>query len=178
MSTVIYEIPGTEKGAILSGCERYRYLLWRRWEPRASMKPLLFAMLNPSTADATEDDPTIRRCMGFARAWGFPGVLVVNAFAWRATDPRELEDAEDPIGPLNDTYLRSAAHEAGRVIVGWGSHKLLQKNRSEAARARVYAVAEALGHDRLEALKINKDGSPAHPLYIPNATQPVPWSPL
>src|SRR5262249_14212908 len=96
------------RAAVISDCGRYRYSLTRRWgdaaEPRA-----LFVMLNPSTADAEQDDPTIRRCIGFAKAWGMGSLEVVNLYALRATDPAALLSAPDPIGPKNDTMITSAA---------------------------------------------------------------------
>ena len=97
----------------------YRYRLTRRWETddRASM--LRWIMLNPSTADASLDDPTIRRCMGFARAWGYGGIVVHNLYALRATDPRQLRDHPDPVGPVNDSYI---AGWRVPTICAWGAH--------------------------------------------------------
>ena len=102
-------------GATFSRDRRYRYRLWRRWD--RSRAVVAFVMLNPSTADAMHDDPTIRRCVGFARAWGFGGVDVVNLFALRATDTRALRKAADPIGPANDRHLRRAVRSAGLIVL-------------------------------------------------------------
>ncbi|MEO8632426.1 MAG: DUF1643 domain-containing protein, partial [Chloroflexota bacterium] len=107
-------------GAVFSGDRRYRYRLWRRWE---LSRPLIaFCMLNPSTADERSDDPTIRRCIGFARDWGYGGVEIVNVFALRATDPRELRRLRDPVGPRNDSYVLDAAERAASVVIAWGAH--------------------------------------------------------
>jgi hypothetical protein len=129
-------------------------------------------MLNPSTADAEEDDPTIRRCMGFAKAWGCGGVNVVNLYAWRATLPSEMFRAQidelDIVGPENDDYLlacRMASHQDQTpVVAAWGTNA-----RSE----RVDQVLELLGPG-LQCLGRNQDGSPKHPLYIKGGTRLVP----
>src|SRR5438128_11131670 len=109
-------------GATFSRDRRYRYRLWRRWD--RSRAVVAFVMLSPSTADAMHDDPTIRRCVGFARAWGCGGVDVVNLFALRATDPRALRKAADPIGPANERHLRRAVRAAGLVVLAWGAHAM------------------------------------------------------
>ena len=96
----------------------YRYMLGRQW---GAPPFLLWMMLNPSTADATEDDPTIRRCSGFAKHWGFGGLVVVNLFAFRATNPADLRAAEQPIGPENDRHLVNAARSCPRVVAAWGA---------------------------------------------------------
>jgi len=132
----------------------YRYLLWRRWAEAASV---LFVMLNPSTADAQRDDPTIRRCIGFARAWGFGGVEVVNLFAWRATDPRELRRAADPIGPANDRAITLAAARSHAILAAWGVHgALLDRDRQ---------VTALLAGSRVRCLAHTGNGAPRHPLY-------------
>lgn len=104
-------------GAVLSSCGLYRYRLTRRW---AEGPAVLFVMLNPSTADATADDPTIRRCIGFAKREGMPAIEVVNLFAFRATKPEDLVKACDPVGPANDHHIVEAAGGAGRIIAAWG----------------------------------------------------------
>src|SRR5262245_13227298 len=107
-----------QSSAELSPCGRYRYALTRTWgDPK---KVVCWVMLNPSTADADQDDPTIRRCLGFSRAWGAGGLVVVNLFALRATDPDQLRIAADPVGPDNDSHLSTAAF--GRLVVAaWGA---------------------------------------------------------
>lgn len=146
--------PLDDRGAELSPCLRYRYRLWRRWAPGA---PLVFCMLNPSTADATEDDPTIRRCIGFARRDGYPAIEVVNLFAFRATDPAELPEASVAVGTMNDAFLRRAFTAAALVVAAWGAHPLAE------ARARVVA---ALAPGPLHCLGVTKSGAPRHPLYV------------
>jgi len=145
--------------------EPYRYRLWRRWGDGPAA---LFVMLNPSTADDTRDDPTIRRCIGFARRWRFGGLEVVNLYALRATRPRDLLAAAAPVGPDNDDHLRDAAARAGAIVVAWGRHG----RPDRAAR-----VAALLGAARLQCLGVNQDRSPRHPLYVPAAARRRRWSP-
>lgn len=154
-----------DSGAIFDG--PYRYLLWRRWE--ASAAGVLFVMLNPSTADARRDDPTIRRCIGFARAWGFGGVEVVNLFAWRATLPRELRRAADPIGPRNDQVIAEAAARAQAVIVAWGIHGVHLGRGDD--------VAHLLAAARPRCLGATATGAPRHPLYVRAAVTCAAWTP-
>jgi hypothetical protein len=134
----------------------YRYLLWRRWADAAS---LLFVMLNPSTADAERDDPTIRRCIGFARAWGFGAVEVVNLFAWRATYPRELRRARDPIGPDNDRVILEAAARNQAIIAAWGNHGAFGERDRQVAALLAPFGARCLGAR-------TSGGAPRHPLYV------------
>ena len=113
-------------------------------------------MLNPSTADAERDDPTIRRCMGFARGWGFGGVVVVNLFGLRSPDPAALLAAADPVGPLNDAHVRRACRDAGLVVAAWGAHRSVGK--------RALEIGPLLG----EACCFGRTlgGDPRHPLYL------------
>lgn len=145
--------------AEFSDCRKYRYCLARYFHDRPcnSKKAVMFVMLNPSTADADADDPTIRRCIGFARQWGFDRLLVANLFAWQATDPKEIMRAADPIGPENDKFIERMTREAELTVCAWG------KDGSFMGRAA--AVLEMLSFPM--ALKLNQDGSPAHPLYQP-----------
>lgn len=155
---------GVDSGAILSPCHVYRYLLWRTWA-REKAK-LCWIMLNPSTADEELDDATIRVCMGRARHLGFGGIEVVNLFAIRATEPNTLYTAWQPISePLRPTYnadiLLDTARRSAMVICAWGKHGVFL-NRGKLVRSALQA--EGI---RCHALRINKDGSPAHPLRIP-----------
>lgn len=152
----------------LSACGRYRYTLRRSW---AADGPVgTFVMLNPSTADGTLDDPTIRRCVGFARTLGCASLLVVNLYAYRATDPRELRRVVDPVGPANDDAIAAAAVAAGEcdgpLIVAWGGHAHLD---------RVSDVMRLPGMGRAAAL--TKAGQPRHPLYLHRESRPSPWAP-
>jgi hypothetical protein len=125
----------------------------------------MFVGLNPSTADETLDDPTIRRCMGFARSWGYDGLCMTNLFAFRATDPSVMKAAEDPVGPMNDSILVSLAENAGIVVAAWGVHgSYLGRDR---------AVIEML--PQLHCLRLTISGHPAHPLYLPAGLEPFPW---
>ena len=140
---------------VFSPCGRYRYRLSRAW--LLGEGTVLFVMLNPSTADAEMDDPTIRRCMGFARRWGFQGLVVGNLFAWRATDPRELCRVADPIGPDNDHHLKAMSGNADAVIAAWGEWGAL-RGRNEHVTGLLGGVVEHLG--------LTKQGHPRHPLYV------------
>jgi hypothetical protein len=144
----------------------YRYTLWRLWDDRPHV---VFIMLNPSTADAQADDPTIRRCMGFARLWGYGGICVVNLFAYRSTDPRALATVLDPVGPRNDEQIDSTIGGADLIVAAWGAHGTIG-----ARSAVVRALVEK--HRPLHHLGLTKNGSPRHPLYLRGDTQPVRWT--
>lgn len=156
--------PGIERSAEFSGCRKYRYRLARWWGPG---RRLVWVMLNPSTADAQENDPTVERCERRARSMGFDGVEVVNIFALRSTDPSALYTAEDPIGPCNEQAILEAGL-SGPFVCAWGGHGSLLGQGS-----RVETMLRALGRE-LYALKVNRDGSPAHPLYVPYRIEPQP----
>ncbi|WP_425318523.1 DUF1643 domain-containing protein [Pseudomonas nitroreducens] len=156
--------------AIISDCGQYRYLLTRESGlPLAEAPAALFIMLNPSTADATLDDPTIRRCRGFAQAWGCSGLAVANLYAYRATNPRDLLQCTDPVGPENDAQLAALAGEYRDIVCAWGKH-------AKADRVSVVAAILQQAGARLWCLGINKDGSPKHPLYIRQDTQLMRWN--
>lgn len=150
--------------AELSPCGTYRYALGREWDE--SRPSVLFVMLNPSTADAVHDDPTIRRCIGFARDWGYGGLLVGNLYAFRATKPADLPPGSRAVGPENDAWLARLRDRAGLVVAAWGA-------RQSAVR-RAMVVKGLLGD--LWVLGLTFQGLPRHPLYVPAATQPVRWS--
>jgi hypothetical protein len=157
--------------AYFSPCRQYRYTLWREWIG-GNDTTCAFVGLNPSTATDTEDDPTIRRCIGFAKSWGFSRLLMLNLFALRATDPQVMLVHPDPVGPENDTTTLSIVFGGyvgvvGMVVAAWGCHG--------AHMGRANAVREMLG-SRLHYLRLNKDGSPAHPLYLPKTLTPIRWS--
>lgn len=151
-----------ERGATISDCGRYRYALWRKWAPGETV---MFVGMNPSTADATLDDPTIRRCVGFARAWGYGGLMMTNLFAWRATVPAHMLMAADPVGSDNDATLRTAYLNAALTVAAWGAHGTYG--------GRHNAVRKML--PRLHYLRLTKDGHPGHPLYLPASLRPVEW---
>jgi hypothetical protein len=150
--------------ALFSACRTWRYELAREL---AGAGTVAFVGLNPSTADEASDDPTIRRCIGFARGWGFARLEVVNLYAFCTTDPRELWRADDPVGPENDRILAEVFDGAELVIAAWGMH----------ARAeRLGELATVLGNRRLHALGVTKNGAPRHPLYVRADVQPWPYA--
>lgn len=149
-----------DSGATFSPCKKYRYSLWRIWD---TDKPLLgFCMLNPSTAGESENDPTIERCCCRARHLGFGGIIVTNIFAYRSTDPKNLKTVEDPVGPDNNARITERMWECHTMICGWGKHGSYLGRGQEVLNMLIYWM----GNNRVRALKINKDGSPSHPLYI------------
>lgn len=149
--------------AFISGCERYRYVLQRslvRFDPNAesvTLKRMVFVMLNPSTADAMRDDPTIRRCIFFAEREECNVLTVVNLYALRATNPAALAKASDPIGPENDKFLFAEIAQATMVVAAWGAHP--------SAKPRAEFLIKRRGR-ALMCLGKTKDGSPRHPLYV------------
>ncbi len=113
-------IDNLQRRANFSRCRQYRYALWRQWGEGDDF--MLLIGLNPSTADHRQDAPTIRRCIGFARDWGYSGLCVANLFAYRATYPQDLFATADPVGPKNDQWLRRLARQADLVVAAWGNH--------------------------------------------------------
>lgn len=184
-------------GAVISKDERYRYHLWREWrspvladeqrhwrwirdnrnayaldgagnrigEPHS----MIFVMLNPSTADASIDDPTIRRCVGFARAHNYERIDVLNLFAYRATEPKELFSVVDPVGPDNiDHFKKVVMRWRGPVICAWGAHGHYI-NQDQTALGWLSGM-------KIYALKITKGGAPGHPLYLPADSPLIPFA--
>jgi hypothetical protein len=158
---------GEESTATFSPCRTYRYALTRRWAhgPLAA-----FVMLNPSTADAFILDPTVRRCIGFARRWNAGGVLVLNLFALRSTDPKALYRHEDPVGPANDDVIAGwlASGEVDRVVAAWGAHGVLNGRAGQVASRLRTSGAEPV------CLGVTKDSHPRHPLYVRGDTAAIP----
>lgn len=160
----IRPIQGSDNDAVIVG--PYRYLLRRVWD--GTRPRLLWVLLNPSTADADTDDPTSRRCLTFSRDWGYGGLEIANLFALRATDPKHLLSADNPIGSENDRYLADAAARAARVIVAWGvTGKLHQRDQS------VLTLLTRHATQPLYCLGTTRDGCPRHPLYLPRAARPI-----
>lgn len=160
----------------------HRYLLGREvpkaqgdllagWQSPAGDGPLLFVMLNPSVADGRRDDPTIRRCIGFATAWGFTALEVVNLFARVCTDPDALYDHPDPVGPNNDAWIRRRARRASLVVCAWGA---AGGRRAVVRAAEVVGLLHADGI-RLHHLGLTATGAPRHPLYLPAELRPEVW---
>lgn len=157
---------GYDNGALLSGCGRYRYCLWRQWgSDRGNY--CNFIMLNPSTADAEVDDPTVTRCIRRAKKMGYSGLYVTNLFGLRGTDPACLRGCVDPVGPENDGWIGTTARQSKTVICAWGNGGLWM--------GRSAAVKKLLCGIQLHALKISSMGEPGHPLYISYGTVPEVW---
>jgi len=154
-------------GATFSDCERYRYKLWRVWDKSKGI--CMFLMLNPSTADELQNDPTVERCERRARSMGYGGLVVCNLFAFRATQPADMKAQDDPVGPDNDAVIIEESRGAAMIVCAWGNHGI-HRNRSERVRAIL-----GLHNITLHALNISKSGEPAHPLYQPYDRVPVLW---
>lgn len=129
-------------------------------------------LLNPSTADATRNDPTVRRCIGYAMAWGFGELEVVNIFALRSTDPAGLRAVEDPVGPGNDRAIRRAVARADLTVAAWGNHG------SHLSRSRRVRQLLSSTTNQVTALAVAQTGEPKHPLYLSASIEPKPWNPL
>lgn len=166
----------TLEPVVFSPCGQYRYVLRRR--VGLSEGICLFIMLNPSTADATQDDPTIRRCIGFAQLWGYGILEVCNLFAWRSTNPQSLykppgsillgTEEFDPIGFENDHFIAVAALNAHKVIAAWGNHGALHQRGTRVLELTAFAKY------RRYHLGITKAGEPRHPLYVAKSLIPAP----
>lgn len=155
---------GSTSTATLSDCSVYRYDLTRRWG--TGNRFALWVMLNPSTADAEQDDPTIRRCIAFSKEWECDGLVVVNLFALRATDPKALYAHDEPVGPQNDAHIGDwlCDEDVAEVVAGWGAHGMLD--------SRGYGVWLMACHARrvMTCLGTTKTGQPRHPLYVKGGT--------
>lgn len=158
---------GTVSAAHYSACERYRYSLERCWNPAG--RRALFVLLNPSTATEVRNDPTVERCERRARAWGYGAFRLCNLFAWRATDPRAMRIAADPVGDANDAMLEESAVAADLILCGWGRHGA-HLGRGRAVEARLRSARLRLWH-----LGLTRDGQPRHPLYVGYRVEPEPW---
>lgn len=149
------------KGAIFSRDRKYRYMLWREWD--SSKGTCVFIGLNPSTADEKEDDPTLRRCVNFAKQWGYGKYVMVNLFAYRATEPHELQKQAKPIGYKNNYHIKMQCNDADLVVAAWGNHGSFMK--------RDQKVLRLLKDTLLKCFKITATGQPAHPLYQPKGIE-------
>lgn len=152
-----------DTGAQFSACDRYRYRLWRIWDE--SRPTVAFVGLNPSTADATKDDPTIRRCVRFADDHGYGGLVMLNLYAWRSTDPSALHTSDRSGEADNLAMISATVQTVARMVAAWGSHPL--------ASPRGASLRSAVGG--WWCLGTTKGGHPRPPLYVPAATRLVPW---
>ena len=151
----------TKGSASFSRCRTYRYVLRRHWD--FGHGTVAFIGLNPSTATATEDDPTMRRCIRFAQDWGYAQFIMLNLFAFRATDPRDLVRADEPLGPRNRRTIARIARESDCVVAAWGAHPM----------AATHARTIVTHGGPLQCLGTTRNGSPRHPLYVAAATRRV-----
>jgi hypothetical protein len=158
--------PGSKVKTVISRCGLYRYQLSEIWNPAGPL--VLWVLMNPSVACVDNSDPTLRKTGNFARAWGYGGQLVWNVHAYRTTNKKKLLEVADPVGPRNDGHLLKLAARAKTVVLAYGQPP-------RALRKRAVQVVDMLaGHPELCHLRLAKDGTPMHPLYLPNALRPVP----
>lgn len=163
MKSLFGETTEIERSAVFSECRRYRYTLTRVWDWDSLV--VNFIGLNPSVANENDDDATIRRCMGFARSWGYGGIVMTNLFAWCATDPKEMKAAAEPIGKLNDSYLIRPVPEQylADPVACWGNHGI--------HLGRDKAVMELLKRQQVHCLGRTKGGCPKHPVRLAKVTK-------
>ncbi len=148
----------------------YRYALWRNFDPPLlrPARTILWICLNPSTADETEDDPTMRRCISFSKQWGYGGMFVTNIFGLRSTDPKGLKTIADPNGPDNDRVISDLCEWCEKIVVAWGAHGAFQQ------RAQ-YVIERLIGPRTFYCLGRTKQGYPKHPLYVKGVTPLEPY---
>lgn len=160
-------------GAEFSPDRVYRFRLWRRWEPG----PMLMVVgLNPSTADESVDDPTVRRCIGYARRWGFAGLRMLNCFAFRATDPKAMKLAPDLVWPENLSKIQTEANvtlrEGGAVLAAWGNDGA-HRHRSNDVRQALDLGSRGHAPSGVACLGLTRSGEPRHPLYLASDAKPI-----
>ena len=148
------------KDAKFSSCRKYRYALWRIWD--LSRPFLMFIGLNPSTADETKDDPTIIRCINFAKSWNYGGMYVTNLFAYRSSSTKKMMIFRNPIGVENDKWIKKLSQKSSIIIAAWGNDGK-HLNRSRTIEKKI---------PNLKCIKKNKSGQPSHPLYLSSNLKP------
>jgi hypothetical protein len=150
-----------KSSAEFSPCRKYRFTLWRTWD---ETKPYaMFIGLNPSTADETQNDPTVTRCINYAKSWGYGGLCMTNIFAYRATQPEDMMSEKKPIGDENDASILNSAKEAGVVVAAWGNDGSYM-GRSKQVKKLV---------QNLHCINMNASGEPTHPLYQKADLKPI-----
>lgn len=157
--------PRSRNGAEFNECRSHRYALWRRWCFDGPLRFGAFICLNPSTADEDQDDPTVRRCINYCKAWGLGGFVMLNAYGYRSTDPAGLKDPQDPIGSGNNYAIQRYSRAASIVICAWGVHCELKRERE---------ICELVDRP-LFCLGVTKQGRPRHPLYLRRDVMPKPF---
>lgn len=153
-----------KKGAILSRDRNYRYVLWRQWD--ADKPTCVFIGLNPSTADENDDDPTLRRCINFAKAWGFGKCIMLNLFAFRTTNPEDLKKQDKPVGYKNNHHIKTQCAKAA-LVVAWGNRGTLLKRNKQ--------VLKLLKGIPLKCFRVSAEEQPVHPLYQANNSRLKPY---
>lgn len=151
------------KSAIYSDCEKYRYELRRVWNHKEKL--VCWIMLNPSTADAEHNDPSVQRCMNYTKSWKYGGVIITNLFGLRSTDPKKLWSTNEPIGPGNEEFIINADKEADLTVMAWGIHGLY-KNQAQ-------HILNFLRQPHF--LSLTRNCCPRHPLYLKKNLQPQKW---
>lgn len=157
-----------ERSATISECGQYRYQLSRVWD--MELPAVCFIMLNPSTADAEKDDNTIKRCIEFARSWGFGSLYVVNLYAYRSRYPQGMLAVHDPKGPDNLKYITSITEKCEKVICAWGNASIV--SRLEKLYPG-YLPLKSISAMKLHYLALANDGTPKHPLYLKSTLKPI-----
>lgn len=165
------QIEGVSRAAVISECETFRYQLDRVWDRH--LPNLTYIMLNPSTADAVIDDPTIKRCHGFASDWGYGSFRVVNLFAFRSPAPKKLDHAKDPVGPENDDYIRRAVRNSDALVFAWGA---LDKSYVLERANEVEKMIRDMKLLKPYCMGRSRNGAPRHPLMLPKDTQRELWA--
>ena len=156
--------------AVIDETQQYRYLFECRWGHGNDV--VTFIMLNPSVGNVEQTDPTLVRCINYAKAWGYSGMNVVNLFAYISTDPKQLKNAIDPIGPKNDAYIRLATEQSDAVILAWGSILTTPQ-----AKQRMQSTINLVRHKIPKCLKVTTHGNyPRHPLFLPRNLVPIPYT--
>ena len=150
-------------GAVISDCNNYRYKLWRVWDSK--LPKVMFIMLNPSTADSSKDDPTIRRCISFAKSWGFGGIYVGNLFAYRSTSPKGLLETDNPFGDFNNIHQTEMSEICELVVCAWGNSPILKKLNYKPEFDNI--------KKSMHYIELSQDGTPKHPLYLKGNLMPI-----
>ena len=161
-----------QKAAVLSPCGNYRYTLSRQWD---NGQCVAFLMFNPSTADASVDDATIRKCKGFAQRWGYTRMVVANLFAIRNRDPKAVGRTVDPIGPMNDYYILEALKDAREVICAWGCGSHMRGPLLDRPPSLMKKIRERYKYMPIQCLGRGQDGNPKHPLMLAYTTEREPF---
>lgn len=158
------------KNASISNCGQFRYHLYRQWDE--DLPEVMFIMLNPSTADGDVDDPTIRRCIGFAKSWGYGAIHVCNLYAFRATNPKDLFRQESIIGTgdINIKTIEYYSSNCDEVICAWGNHPIISKIKKLMPN---YNPLQGVDRSKLMAIQISNYGTPKHPLYLRSSLRPI-----